>query len=135
MLLVAGYAAAAPANFPRHIPLPDDLATAPPPVSAPPEIAAFWGTWVGSWPDSADVVLVIEEFIRPRGIKLVYAWGPTPRQPGRWERRDVEVGGDGTIRIEWPSGANVTLTPRGDTIHAAWERGFRRNETILRRLP
>lgn len=54
------------------VPLPDKFAMKPPAPDAPPEIARFYGAWIGTWHDDRHILVV--ESIRPDGhANVVFA--------------------------------------------------------------
>lgn len=117
VLVIAGCAAATP--------LPPDVNVQAPAASAPKEIAAFSGKWIGSWGGGTlDGTLVVEQ-IQGREAVIIYSWGTAPgwgiNQPG-FQRVRGTFGSDNVLRATLLNGANVSYAMNPDgTVKGQYE--------------
>jgi beta-aspartyl-peptidase (threonine type) len=121
-------------NF-ENVPLPEDIAVAPPSDSLTPEKAAFSGTWAGQ--GVINHVLVVEE-IDPDGAKVIYGMGPNPFYGAGQYRRLKGVFLDGGLKVREPSelGGYTTiyrLNPDGTLTARSTAPGKAPEERTLRR--
>lgn len=93
------------------VPLPDKFDMAPPTPNVPPEIARFYGAWIGTWGDDIRTILVVER-VRPDGrADVIFAHGDSA-----WY---------GTYREWWRTEAKIAdgkLTIAGDAMKIPWLR-------------
>jgi hypothetical protein len=92
------------------VPLPDDIAVATLPATAPSDHRRLLGAWVGAWEDAVHHVLIVEN-IQPNGnARVVYAVAENPwaGAPGAWHRHAASVLG-GILKIS--KSFNATYKP------------------------
>ena len=93
----------------RPLPVPYDVAIAPPAVDLTPELALFSGTWEGAW-DGALLARLIVERIDSTSARVVYIWGDSPEGQFRagWGRFSAKVLPGG--KIQWGGETRFTFT-------------------------
>jgi hypothetical protein len=84
------------------LPAPPELRMTPPAADLPPEVAAFFGTWEGTWDGVLSSRLVVEE-IDATSARVVYAWADDPqgRFKGGWSRIRAKILPGGAL--QWGS--------------------------------
>jgi hypothetical protein len=61
-----------------QVPLPSDVAIAPPAPDLRADLAAFSGKWVGKWSGRLDAILIVEHIDTDKA-NVIYAWGDAPQ--------------------------------------------------------
>ncbi len=98
-------------ELPSSLPVPPDVAIVPPAATVPPELAAFSGTWEGTWTSAYGSLpsRLIVERIETDSARVVYVWGDDPNGyfKGGWVRNRATVRPDG--KLTW-SGRGITFS-------------------------
>jgi dienelactone hydrolase len=91
-----------------QVPLPDDIAIAPPASTVAKEQAAFSGSWLGSWGGDLPTALIVEQVHSNGTANVIYAWGEPPMKffkPG-WVRQTAKIDGH---KLEFISGGGADV--------------------------
>lgn len=80
----------------------------PPGPEVPPEIAAYSGTWEGTFDGSMAVTIVIEQITPPK-VVAIYSWGPGSNYIGGWTRVIGRVERDSVVLVWGQPERVVTL--------------------------
>jgi hypothetical protein len=117
------------------LPAPPELHITVPAADLPPEVAAFSGTWEGTWDDVLPSRLVVEE-IDTESARVVYAWADHPqgRFQAGWARVRARVLPGGTL--QWGSDGKFTFTMARDrlSINGKWEEAGHIATVIMKKI-
>jgi dienelactone hydrolase len=120
--LVVSLAGTAVAEGPA-VPLPADLAVAPPAPDVPPELRRFVGAWAkGAWDGVVPHVLVVEQVDARGDATVVFAHGDAPDWGlTRGQARVVADIDDDLLVLRWPPGqARVEYRLHGDQLTGSY---------------
>jgi len=105
------------------IPSPPDVNITPPAAHLPSEVAAFSGTWEGTWGDGTPSRLVVES-IDAASACVVFAWADPPDTlfRGEWVRGKGKVLPGGRLEMVAGPGLIITFTMAKDLMSILAER-------------
>ncbi len=120
-------------------PMPANVKITPPAPGISPDIAAFSGSWQGTWSNGRSTVLVVER-IEPRTDHIeaiaVYSWGPLKKiEPSGWRRYIGKIE-PGKLELSVPRTTIIVtylLSEDGQTLEGTWRQGLLKLKATMQR--